>query len=166
MIYIDLIILAILVYSFIKGFSNGLVNEIASFLGLLIGSIISYSYSDKLSGIINNYLDIDPKLLNILSFILLFIITSFLFTIAGKSLTKFIKYISLSTMNRFLGGLFSSLKFLIIIVSVFVVVNYFSELLDLHLIPDDKSYESKLYPIIVKFGDFFIEVLNNKSLII
>ena len=69
-------------------------------------------------------------------------------------------------MNRFLGGLFSSLKFLIIIVSVFVVVNYFSELLDLHLIPDDKSYESKLYPIIVKLGDFFIEVLNNKSLII
>ena len=138
MIYIDLIVIVVLLYAFLKGFSNGLVNELASFLGLLIGAIISYSFSDDLSKIIDDHVEIDGQILNILSFIFLFILTSFLFTISGKYITKLIKYISLGTINRLLGGIFSSLKFLIIIVSISMVINYFSELLAIEIIPSDQ----------------------------
>ena len=166
MIYIDLIVIVVLVYAFLKGFSNGLVNELASFLGLLIGAIISYSFSDDLSKIIDDYVEIDGQILNILSFILLFILTSFLFTIAGKYMTKLIKYISLGTINRLLGGIFSSLKFLIIIVSISMVINYFSELLAIEIIPSDQKNKSTVYPILISIGDLLLEVLNNKSLTI
>ena len=101
MIYIDLIVIVVLLYAFLKGFSNGLVNELASFLGLLIGAIISYSFSDDLSKIIDDYVEIDGQILqkwDILSFIILFILTSFLFTFAGKYMTKLIKYISLGQL--------------------------------------------------------------------
>ena len=166
MIYIDLIVVVVLLYAFLKGFSNGLVNELASFLGLLIGAIISYSFSDDLSKIIDDYVEIDGQILNILSFILLFILTSFLFTIAGKYMTKLIKYISLGTINRLLGGIFSSLKFLIIIVSISMVINYFSELLAIEIIPSDQKNKSTVYPILISIGDLLLEVLNNKSLTI
>ena len=166
MIYIDLIVIVVLLYAFLKGFSNGLVNELASFLGLLIGAIISYSFSDDLSKIIDDYVEIDGQILNILSFILLFILTSFLFTIAGKYMTKLIKYISLGTINRLLGGVFSSLKFLIIIVSISMVINYFSELLAIEIIPSDQKNKSTVYPILISIGDLLLEVLNNKSLTI
>ena len=166
MIYIDLIVIVVLLYAFLKGFSNGLVNELASFLGLLIGAIISYSFSDDLSKIIDDYVEIDGQILNILSFILLFILTSFLFTIAGKYMTKLIKYISLGTINRLLGGIFSSLKFLIIIVSVSMVINYFSELLAIEIISSDQKNKSTVYPILISIGDLLLEVLNNKSLTI
>ena len=166
MIYIDLIVIVVLLYAFLKGFSNGLVNELASFLGLLIGAIISYSFSDDLSKIIDDYVEIDGHILNILSFILLFILTSFLFTIAGKYMTKLIKYISLGTINRLLGGIFSSLKFLIIIVSISMVINYFSELLAIEIIPSDQKNKSTVYPILISIGDLLLEVLNNKSLTI
>ncbi len=173
MIYIDLIVIVVILYAFIKGFSNGLVNELASFLGLLIGAIISYSFSDDLSEIINSYIKkdsplyvISPKLWNILSFIILFITTSLLFTFAGKSLTKLIKYISLGTINRLLGGIFSSLKFIIIIVSISMVINYFSELLLIEIIPLDQTNNSKVYPILTSIGELLLEVLNNKSLTI
>jgi membrane protein required for colicin V production len=166
LIYIDLIVIVVLLYAFLKGFSNGLVNELASFLGLLIGAIISYSFSDDLSKIIDNYVEIDGQILNILSFILLFILTSFLFTIAGKYMTKLIKYISLGTINRLLGGIFSSLKFLIIIVSISMVINYFSELLAIEIIPSDQKNKSTVYPILISIGDLLLEVLNNKSLTI
>ena len=166
MIYIDLIVIVVLLYAFLKGFSNGLVNELASFLGLLIGAIISYSFSDDLSKIIDDYIEIDGQILNILSFILLFILTSFLFTIAGKYMTKLIKYISLGTINRLLGGIFSSLKFLIIIVSISMVINYFSELLAIEIIPSDQKNKSTVYPILISIGDLLLEVLNNKSLTI
>ena len=73
MIYIDLIIIVVIIYAFIKGFYNGLINEIASFLGLFIGAIVSYTFSDNLSEILNSYFEIDPKVLNILSFILLLV---------------------------------------------------------------------------------------------
>ena len=166
MIYIDLIVIVVLLYAFLKGFSNGLVNELASFLGLLIGAIISYSFSDDLSKIIDDHLEIDGQILNILSFILLFILTSFLFTIAGKYMTKLIKYISLGTINRLLGGIFSSLKFLIIIVSISMVINYFSELLAIEIIPSEQKNKSTVYPILISIGDLLLEVLNNKSLTI
>ena len=166
MIYIDLIVIVVLLYAFLKGFSNGLVNELASFLGLLIGAIISYSFSDDLSKIIDDYVEIDGQILNILSFVLLFILTSFLFTIAGKYMTKLIKYISLGTINRLLGGIFSSLKFLIIIVSISMVINYFSELLAIEIIPSDQKNKSTVYPILISIGDLLLEVLNNKSITI
>ena len=166
MIYIDLIVIVVLLYAFLKGFSNGLVNELASFLGLLIGAIISYSFSDDLSKIIDDYVEIDEQILNILSFIILFISTSVLFTFAGKSLTKLIKYISLGTINRLLGGIFSSLKFIIIIVSISMVINYFSELLAIEIIPSEQKNKSTVYPILISIGDLLLEVLNNKSLTI
>jgi len=166
LIYIDLIVIVVLLYAFLKGFSNGLVNELASFFGLLIGAIISYSFSDDLSKIIDDYVEIDGQILNILSFILLFILTSFLFTIAGKYMTKLIKYISLGTINRLLGGIFSSLKFLIIIVSISMVINYFSELLDIEIIPSNQANKSTVYPILISIGDLLLEFLNNKSLTI
>ena len=166
MIYIDLIIIVVIIYAFIKGFYNGLINEIASFLGLFIGAIVSYTFSDNLSEILNSYFEIDPKVLNILSFILLFIITSLCFTIAGKSLTKLIKFISLGTINRLLGGLFSSLKFIIVIVSISMVINYLSELLMIEIIPLDQTNNSKVYPILIDIGNLILDYLNNNSLTI
>jgi membrane protein required for colicin V production len=166
LIYIDLIIIVVIIYAFIKGFYNGLINEIASFLGLFIGAIISYTFSDNLSEILNSYFEIDPKVLNILSFILLFIITSLCFTIAGKSLTKLIKFISLGTINRLLGGLFSSLKFIIVIVSISMVINYLSELLMIEIIPLDQTNNSKVYPVLIDIGNLILDYLNNNSLTI
>ena len=166
MIYIDLIIIVVIIYAFIKGFYNGLINEITSFLGLFIGAIVSYTFSDNLSEILNSYFEIDPKVLNILSFILLFIITSLCFTIAGKSLTKLIKFISLGTINRLLGGLFSSLKFIIVIVSISMVINYLSELLMIEIIPLDQTNNSKVYPVLIDIGNLILDYLNNNSLTI
>ena len=151
MIYIDLIIIVIILYAFIKGVSNGFINEIASFLGLFIGAIISYTFSDDLSKI---------------SFVLLFIVTSLCFTIAGKSLTKLIKFISLGTINRILGGVFSSLKFIIIIVSISMVINYLSDLFLIEIIPGDEANNSKIYPVLLKIGDLLLELLDNNSLTI
>jgi len=166
LIYIDLIIIVVIIYAFIKGFYNGLINEIASFLGLFIGAIVSYTFSDNLSEILNSYFEIDPKVLNILSFILLFIITAIFFTIAGKSLTKLIKFISLGTINRLLGGLFSSLKFIIVIVSISMVINYLSELLMIEIIPLDQTNNSKVYPVLIDIGNLILDYLNNNSLTI
>ena len=166
MIYIDLIIIVIILYAFIKGVSNGFINEIASFLGLFMGAIISYTFSDDLSKIIENYIEIDIKFLNIISFVLLFIITSLCFTIVGKSLTKLIKFISLGTINRILGGVFSSLKFIIIIVSISMVINYLSDFLFIEIITDDEANNSKIYPELLKIGDLLLELLDNNSLAI
>lgn len=166
MIYIDLIIIVVIIYAFIKGFYNGFINEIASFLGLFIGAIVSYTFSDNLSEILNSYFEIDPKVLNILSFILLFIITSVCFTIVGKSLTKLIKFISLGTINRLLGGIFSSLKFIIVIVSISMVINYLSELLMIEIIPLDQTNNSKVYPVLIDIGNLILDYLNNNSLTI
>ena len=95
-----------------------------------------------------------------MSFILLFILTAILFTIAGKYMTKLIKYISLGTINRLLGGIFSSLKFLIIIVSISMVINYFSELLAIEIIPSDQKNKSTVYPILISIANLICSMFN------
>ena len=45
-----------------------------------------------------------------------------------------------------------------------MVINYFSELLAIEIIPSDQKNKSTVYPILISIGDLLLEVLNNKSL--
>ena len=47
-----------------------------------------------------------------------------------------------------------------------MVINYFSELLAIEIIPSDQINNSVIYPVLVSIGEILLEVLNNKSLII
>ena len=47
-----------------------------------------------------------------------------------------------------------------------MVINYFSELLAIEIIPSDQINKSMVYPILISIGDLLLEVLNNKSLTI
>ena len=76
------------------------------------------------------------------------------------------RFISLGTINRILGGVFSSLKFIIIIVSISMVINYLSDLFLIEIIPDDEANNSKIYPVLLKIGDLLLELLDNNSLTI
>ena len=162
--YFDIIIICILSFGFIKGFLKGFFNEVSSFTGFFIGLIGATMFSENLSNLILKIIDLDLKILNIISFIFLFIVITILFSLIGKSLTKLMKFASLGTINRLFGGIFSFGKYLVILSFIVLLINYLNTLFSIALIPKDNLNESTLFTFLQSVGDGLFYLLDNQMM--
>ena len=162
--YFDIIIICILSFGFIKGFLKGFFNEVSSFIGFFIGLIGATMFSENLSNLILKIIDLDLKILNIISFIFLFIVMTILFSLIGKSLTKLMKFASLGTINRLFGGIFSFGKYLVILSFIVLLINYLNTLFSITLIPKDSLNESTLFTFLESVGDGLFYLLDNQMM--
>ena len=71
---IDLIIIALLGYGLIKGYKKGLIIELSSFFGVFIAFFISINLDDIVSKKIAELININYDILNIIVFILIFLL--------------------------------------------------------------------------------------------
>tara|TARA_B100001939_G_C16821814_1_gene564655 strand:+ start:68 stop:568 length:501 start_codon:yes stop_codon:yes gene_type:complete len=126
--YFDIIVYSVLAIGFVRGFYKGFFNELASFLGFFIGLIGAIYFSEKCSKLILQILELDLRVLNLISFFILFFSISIVFVLIGKSMTKLVKFASLGIINRIFGGIFRALKFTILILIVVFVINYFNNI--------------------------------------
>lgn len=163
--YFDIIIICILSFGFIKGFLKGFFNEVSSFIGFFIGLIGATMFSENLSNLILKIIDLDLKILNIISFIFLFIVITILFSLIGKSLTKLMKFASLGTINRLFGGIFSFGKYLVILSFIVLIINYINTLFSISLISKDSLNESTLFTFLQSVGDRLFYLLDNQMMI-
>ena len=163
--YFDIIIICILSFGFIKGFLKGFFNEVSSFIGFFIGLIGATMFSENLSNLILKIIDLDLKILNIISFIILFIVITILFSLIGKSLTKLMKFASLGTINRLFGGIFSFGKYLVILSFIVLLINYINTLFSISLISKDSLNESTLFTFLQSVGDGLFYLLDNQMMI-
>ena len=162
--YFDIIIICILSFGFIKGFLKGFFNELSSFIGFFIGLIGATMFSENLSNLILKIIDLDLKILNIISFIFLFIVITILFSLIGKSLTKLMKFASLGTINRLFGGIFSFGKYLVILSFIVLLINYLNTLFSITLIPKESLNESTLFTFLQSVGDGLFYLLDNQMM--
>ena len=162
--YFDIIIICILSFGFIKGFLKGFFNEVSSFIGFFIGLIGATMFSENLSNLILKIIDLDLKILNIISFIFLFIVITILFSLIGKSLTKLMKFASLGTINRLFGGIFSFGKYLVILSFIVLLINYINTLFSISLISKDSLNESTLFTFLQSVGDGLFYLLDNQMM--
>ena len=162
--YFDIIIICILSFGFIKGFLKGFFNEVSSFIGFFIGLIGATMFSENLSNLILKIIDLELKILNIISFIFLFIVITILFSLIGKSLTKLMKFASLGTINRLFGGIFSFGKYLVILSFIVLLINYLNTLFSIALIPKDNLNESTLFTFLQSVGDGLFYLLDNQMM--
>ena len=163
--YFDIIIICILSFGFIKGFLKGFFNEVSSFIGFFIGLIGATMFSENLSNLILKIIDLDLKILNIISFIFLFIVITILFSLIGKSLTKLMKFASLGTINRLFGGIFSFGKYLVILSFIVLLINYINTLFSISLISKDSLNESTLFTFLQSVGVGLFYLLDNQMMI-
>lgn len=112
---LDIIILFFIVYSSIRGFLSGFLKQIGQTLGLVISSLVSFTYSGRFS---ESYLDMVPfefGVLYFLTFSFIFSISLILIRIILKTTQIIFLNQSNDWMNKSLGAVFGSLKGIIII---------------------------------------------------
>ena len=135
---IDLIIIALLGYGLIKGYKKGLIVELFSFFGVFISFFISINLDDIVSKNIVELININFDILNIVVFILIFLLSYSAIIFIAKGFTKLIKFVYLGLLNSLLGSLFGGLKLLLILMIIVKIIFSFN------LIPMKMLSESNL----------------------
>jgi membrane protein required for colicin V production len=119
---IDLIIIAIISFGVIRGYSKGLIIELSSFFGIFISFFISGNIDSLLSQQIIKFINLNLNLVNTISFIIIFILSYSLIIFFAKGFTKLAKIVYLGLLNSLMGGLFGGLKLLLILLILTKVV--------------------------------------------
>ncbi|MFO7723666.1 MAG: CvpA family protein [Bacteroidales bacterium] len=141
--YLDLLFGIPLLWFAYKGFSKGLIVEIASLAALVGGVYLAVHFSWYVGAYIEKLLKIDHQYVTLVSFTITFLGVVVLVHLIGKMGTKLAGKIALGLMNKLFGALFGFLKVAFII----SIVLYLYGRIDPHMkvIPKALREESLTY---------------------
>jgi membrane protein required for colicin V production len=103
---VDIIILVVMAAFLVKGALRGLLKEVCSLLGLLLGGFLAFRYQAPLGEVMMETLDWPAQVCVVLAFLALFISCVVLFGVIGYLLSRFVKMVFLGGLNRVAGGFF------------------------------------------------------------
>lgn len=158
--YIDVVLGLLLVFSAISGFRKGLVVELASLAALVLGIWGAIEFSYVTSDFLVENFDLQTKYLNIISFILTFVVIVILVHIIGNVVNKLVETVMLGFINKLAGLAFGILRAALILSIILVVFDKIDE--DVQILSPEAKSESRLYdpirnfaPSIFPFIDFW-----------
>ena len=155
---IDYILLIPLLYGLYRGFTKGLIIELASLLALTLGIYGALHLSSFTFDFLSDYVEIKTVYLQLASYGLTFLIIVMVISLTGKALTMLIKLVALGFINRMMGAIFGSIKVLLIL-SVFILFfDRFNK--QFGMVKDEVLNASLMYnPIRIQAEQFYPNVL-------
>jgi membrane protein required for colicin V production len=163
MAFLDIILLALLLFGLVRGLTKGLFVEVASLVALIAGIYGAIHFSDFVGDFLHSKFDWSEKTLNIAAFAITFIVIVFVIALAGKALTKLADFAALGILNKILGGIFGALKIGFILSVILIVFDSINKSLPF---TDEEDIEnSVLYePIKSLVPTVFPTILNKKTI--
>ncbi|MFW6246192.1 MAG: CvpA family protein, partial [Tangfeifania sp.] len=139
-------------------FRKGLVSELASLAALILGiwGAIEFSYITT-NFLIENF-NFETEYLNIISFIITFIVIVILVHIVGSAVNKFIEAAMLGFINKLAGLAFGILRSALILSIILIVFDKIDE--DVEILSKEAKTESRLYEPIRNFAPSLFPFIN------
>jgi len=163
MSYLDIILIIPLAWSIYKGFKRGLIIEIASLVGLVLGIYGALNFSDYTEVLLRENYDIDFEYMHLLSFAITFIGIVILVYILGKVLEKIINIIALGIFNKIAGMFFGFFKMSLILSMVLLIVEGINANVGF-IKPEDKE-ASVLYTPIARIGPSILLLIDDFEMV-
>ena len=143
--YLDIIIAIILFLFGFKGLRKGLIIEVVTLLAFCAGIYGAMHFSVFTAAHMQDFMEIDPKYLNTIAFVLTFIILVVLVNLIGKLVSKWVKSMNLGFFDKLGGFLFGIIKGVLLCSVLLMVLNNFQLL---GVVKPEVKEKSKLYPYI------------------
>ena len=127
MSYLDILLGGLLIYGFVRGFWNGFFIELASFVSLLLGIYVAIKFSYLMKLMVASHVSWNPKTIQIVAFIITFILVVIGISLLAKFLTKMANLASLGIVNKVMGSVFGLLKMILmlsVLLSLFQKINF------------------------------------------
>ncbi len=119
MSFLDVVLGCLLAISIFQGIKNGLFMELASLISLILGIYVAIKFSFLAKEILSGFVHWNPKTIQIVAFIITFLLVVIGISIMAKVLTSVADFAQLGVINKLGGGFFRLLK-TILIVSIFL----------------------------------------------
>lgn len=103
---VDIIILVVLALFLLKGIFRGLLREVCSLLGLVLGGVLAFIFHLPLAQLLQDRLSLPAQLSVWGAYLGIFLLTIILFGVLGFVLHRFVKLLFLGGFNRLAGALF------------------------------------------------------------
>ncbi len=143
--YLDIIIAIILFLFGFKGFRKGLIIEVVTLLAFAVGIYGAMHFSDFTAEHLQEFVEINPKYLNTIAFVLTFILLVIAVNVLGRWVTNMVKAMNLNFWNKLVGGVFGVLKGVLLCSVLLLVLNNFQLI---GVVKPEVREQSKLYPYI------------------
>ncbi len=124
---LDIILAVPLVWFAYRGFTKGLIIELASLVALILGIWVAIHFSFFAGDFLSNNFDIGPKYLSITAFIVTFIAVVIAVYLIGKIIEKFIDILALGFLNKLTGLAFGIVKAAFLLSVIILVINSFDD---------------------------------------
>lgn len=146
----DILLAILLVFGLVTGYFKGFIVEISSLASLILGIYVAMHFSHFLANILNKVSDIQPSLVQIISFAGTFFLVVLGIGLAGKFFTKLAEKIHLGFLNNILGAVFGLVKIALIVSIVLIVFDKLNSTIP--FVSKEKVDNSTLYEPIKNFG--------------
>lgn len=155
--WFDLVVVVIVVLSMIRGLFSGLVMQLATLAGIVLGAIFAGKLSEYIAPQLIKITDASPHIVGPLSYILAFIAILIGLFFAGKLIESFVDAIKMTSLNRLAGSIFCIAKWIVIFsILVNLLVEFDQEK---KIIKEDVRNESYTYPLITEVAKTVIPYL-------
>ena len=143
--YLDIIIAIVLFLFGFKGYRKGLIIEVVTLLAFGVGIYGAMHFSDFTAAHLQEVMEINPKYLNTIAFVLTFILLVIVVNLIGRAVTNIIKAMNLSFFNKLCGFVFGVDKGVLLCSILLLVLNNFQLI---GILKPEVREQSKLYPYI------------------
>ncbi len=143
--YLDIIIAIILFLFGFKGFRKGLIIEVVTLVAFAGGIYGAMHFSDFTAEHLQDFIEINPKYLNTIAFVLTFILLVVAVNLLGRWITHLIDAMNLSFWNKLGGFVFGVAKGVLLCSILVMVLNNFQLI---GVVKPEVREQSKLYPYI------------------
>lgn len=141
--YLDAFIVVALVWGGYRGFKKGFIFELFTFLALFIGLYAGIHFSDYIADFLKSEGSKESDYTPLIAFSITFCIVGAGVYFAGKALTKMVKVVQLSLVNRLAGLGFGVLKFSLFTGAVILMLESYDQRND--ILSDETKDDSLLY---------------------
>ena len=151
MAQIDIVIILIMVGGAYRGWKNGLLKEIVSMLGFLLGLFVAYhlyaQFGDYLSPHISSNSNVGMIVGRLLAFIFLWVVTPIVLGLVAKMFTKALDGLHIGFLNSMAGLLVGVVKYIVLLSFIFGAMSM------LGIISQEKRDESLCYQSVASIAN-------------
>ena len=160
--YFDIVLCIPLVWGLYKGFTKGLIIELASFVAFALGVWGGIKFSDFTAQKISDYFHWQSPYLPVVSFAATFLGIVILIFFIAKLIQRLIEGMALSAINKIGGALFGALKFALVMSVVIFMIDALEE--SYPMVSSKTKEESLLYKPVGKIAPMLIPALNKSKI--
>ena len=156
---LDWIILIILGVGFLVGFAKGVIRQIFSLGGLVLGIVLGTLLYKPFAGMLQNVLDISDRAACIAAFVTILVVVPIVCGLLGRAFSRVVHAANLGFIDRILGAVFGTFNVILVlglIIKLMVITGYSDK------IDSEERKQSGLYQKVCDVSGFCLQWTWNK----